>query len=197
MAMIGQPINRVDGPLKVTGHATYAYEQWEAGQPLYGFIVGATIGCGRIARIDTSSAERSPGVRLVMTHRNAPAQGTPDASIPSPHSRAKPMLNSPEIRHYGEPMALVVATTFEQARAAATLVEVDYAVEPGRFDFAARQGGISSVSFSPGPFGVDRNYAVDALIKCANPRQKIIHHFPARNFAPADFFRDRNCTRIR
>ena len=51
--MIGQPINRVDGPLKVTGRATYAYEHWDAGQPLYGFIVGATIGKGRITRIDT------------------------------------------------------------------------------------------------------------------------------------------------
>src|SRR5712671_5312484 len=118
--LIGQPINRVDGPLKVAGRATYAYEQWEAmreamreaGQPLYGFIAGATIGKGRITRIDTTRAERSPGVRLVMTHRNAPEQGTPDASIPSPHSRAKPMLNSPDIDHYGVPVALLVATTF-------------------------------------------------------------------------------------
>jgi xanthine dehydrogenase YagR molybdenum-binding subunit len=65
--MIGQPINRVDGPFKVTGRATYAYERWEAGQPLYGFIVGATIGKGRITGIVTSRAERSPDVRLVMT----------------------------------------------------------------------------------------------------------------------------------
>ena len=48
--MIGQAINRVDGPFKVTGQATYAYEHWEAGQPLYGFILGATIGRGRITR---------------------------------------------------------------------------------------------------------------------------------------------------
>ena len=53
MTMIGQPINRVDGPLKVSGQATYAYEHWDAGQPLYGFIVGATIGRGRITGIDT------------------------------------------------------------------------------------------------------------------------------------------------
>jgi xanthine dehydrogenase YagR molybdenum-binding subunit len=137
--MIGQPINRVDGPLKVAGQATYAYEHGESGQPLYGFIVGATIGKGRITRIDTTRAEQSPGVRLVMTHRNAPAQGTPDASIPSQYSRAQPTLSSPEIHHYGEPVALVVATTFEQARAAASLVEVEYAVEPGHFHFAARQ----------------------------------------------------------
>ena len=62
--MIGQPVNRVDGPLKVAGRATYAYEYWEAGQPLYGFIVGATIGKGRITRIDTerrTCTRRAPG----------------------------------------------------------------------------------------------------------------------------------------
>jgi xanthine dehydrogenase YagR molybdenum-binding subunit len=136
---IGQPIDRVDGPLKVTGQATYAAEHWEVGQPLYGFIVGATIGNGRITRIDTSDAERSPGVRMVMTHQNAPAQGTPDTSIPIPYPRARPALNGPDIHHYGEPVALVVATTYEQARAAASFVLVDYAAKPGHYDFAARQ----------------------------------------------------------
>jgi len=141
MTMIGQPINRIDGPLKVSGQATYAYEQWEAGQPLYGFIVGATIGKGRVTRIDTTRAERAAGVRLVMTHLNAPAQGTPtpDPSVPLPYWVAKPELSSPDVHHYGEPVALVVATTFEQARAASSLVDVEYAAEPGHYDFAARQ----------------------------------------------------------
>ncbi|PTL78899.1 xanthine dehydrogenase [Vitiosangium sp. GDMCC 1.1324] len=137
--MIGQPINRVDGPLKVTGRATYAYEQWDVGQPLYGFIVGATIGRGRIARIDTSRAERSSGVRLVMTYRNAPPQGRPDTTLFSSYARARPTLSGPDLHHYGEPVALVVAETFEQARAAAKFVKVDYALEPGHYDFAARQ----------------------------------------------------------
>ena len=142
--MIGKSVNRVDGPLKVSGQATYAYEYWDSdvGQPLYGFIVGATIGKGRIARIDTTRAERAAGVRLVMTHLNAPAQGipTPNPSIPLPYWVAKPELSSPDIHHYGEPVALVVATTFEQARAASSLVDVEYAAEPGHYDFAARQG---------------------------------------------------------
>ena len=110
--MIGQAINRVDGPLKVTGQATYAYEHWEAGQPLYGFILGATIGRGRITRIDTSRAEDSPGVRMVITHRNAPAQGAPDPAVPSQYWRAQPVLTGAEIRHYGQPVALVVAGDF-------------------------------------------------------------------------------------
>ena len=138
MTTVGQPISRVDGPLKVGGKATYAYEHWDVGQPLYGFIVGATIGKGRITRIDTARAERSPGVRLVMTYRNAPPQGTPDPSIPSQYSRAFPVLSGPDVHHYGEPVALVVATTYEQARAAASLVDVEYAVEPGHFDFAGQ-----------------------------------------------------------
>ena len=139
--MIGQPVSRVDGPLKVSGQVTYAYEHWEkdVGQPLYGFIVGATIGKGRVRRIDTARAEHSPGVRLVMTYQNAPPQGSRPESISSRHDRARPALNSPEIHHYGEPVALVVATTFEQARAAANLVDVDYAAEPGYYDFTARQ----------------------------------------------------------
>ncbi len=136
--IIGQPVNRVDGPLKVSGRATYAAEHWDAGQPLYGFIVGATIGKGRITAIDTAQAERSPGVRMVMTHRNAPAQGKADPSIRSAYSRAFPVLDGPDVHHYGEPVALVVADTYEQARAAAGLVEVTYAAEAGQFDFAAR-----------------------------------------------------------
>lgn len=135
--MIGQPLNRVDGPLKVAGQATYAYEHWEDGQPLYGFIVGATIGKGRITQIDTEAAESAPGVRLVMTHENAPRQGIRDESIPFEFWRAQPVLTGPDIHHYGEPVALVVATTLEQARGAANLVDVEYAGGLGRFNFAA------------------------------------------------------------
>ncbi|MFD8967240.1 molybdopterin cofactor-binding domain-containing protein [Streptomyces sp. NPDC059568] len=136
--LIGQPLNRVDGPLKVTGRATYVYEQWEAGPPLYGFILGAAIGKGRITRIDTTRAERLPGVRLVMAHHNAPPQGSRDESTFLEFPRAFTALANPEIHFHGEPVALVVATTFEQARAAAGLIDVTYTVEPGRYDFAAR-----------------------------------------------------------
>ena len=135
--LIGQPISRIDGPLKVSGRATYAAEYWNVGQPLYGFIVGATIGRGHVAAIDTNEAEEAPGVRMVMTHRNAPTQGAPDLSSLWVYSRAYPTLVGPEVHHFGEPVALVVADTWEQARAAARLVRVTYIEEPGRFDFAA------------------------------------------------------------
>jgi xanthine dehydrogenase YagR molybdenum-binding subunit len=153
--MIGEPISRVDGPLKVSGRATYAYENWNVGQPLYGFIVGATIGKGRITRIDSTRAERSAGVALVMTYRNAPPQGKRDASVPSQYDRAFPVLTSPDIHHYGEAVALVVATTFEQARAAANFVDVTYAVSPGSYDFAARQGQAYAPKTIRGLFATD------------------------------------------
>ncbi|MER8156840.1 xanthine dehydrogenase family protein molybdopterin-binding subunit [Streptomyces sp. NPDC094472] len=138
--MIGQAMQRVDGPLKVAGRAAYAYEHWEAGQPLYGFIAGATIGKGRIIEIDTEDAEGAPGVRMVMTHLNAPEQGIRDESIPFEYWRAQPVLTGPDIHYYGEPVALVVAETFEQARAAAELIEVEYTGGRGRFAFAEHEG---------------------------------------------------------
>ena len=89
------------------------------------------IGKGRIAGIDTTAAEAAPGVRLVLTHRNAPQQG-PFVHKPTIFDRPHPQLTSDTIAYYGEPVAFVVADTFEQARAAAALVKVDYAREDGR-----------------------------------------------------------------
>jgi xanthine dehydrogenase YagR molybdenum-binding subunit len=139
--MIGQPISRVDGPVKVTGRATYAYEYWQDEAPLYGVIVTATIGRGRIQEIDVSHAQRSPGVHAIITHENTPAQGARDESNPAPYWRARPTLASPRIGHYGEPVVLVVAATLEQAQAAANLVRIAYAAEPGHFDFRAHAEG--------------------------------------------------------
>lgn len=140
--LIGKPIARVDGRLKVTGKAPYAYEVQEApGAPAYGFIVEATIAKGRIADIDASAAEKAPGVLMVMTHRNAPKQGAwGPVDAKDRFARSSPQLASDRVRYYGEAVAFVVAESFEGARAAAKLVRVRYAVEPGEFDMAAAQG---------------------------------------------------------
>lgn len=138
--LIGRPIDRIDGPLKVTGRATYAYEHAMDGAA-YGYIVGAAIAKGRIAAIDTAEAEQAPGVLHVMTHRNAPSQ--PDfgpavtPTVPEVFTRARPMLATDRVRYYDEPVALVVAETFEAARAAAGLIKVRYKEEPGVFDLRA------------------------------------------------------------
>jgi xanthine dehydrogenase YagR molybdenum-binding subunit len=135
--VIGAPINRVDGPLKVTGGATYEYEEWGLGQPLYGYIVGATIGHGTITKIDTSRAEQARGVRRVLTHRDAKGQRMPGKPEFDRYSEAYPVMYSADVATYGEPVALVIAETYEQARAAASLVDVTYQVSDGVYDFAA------------------------------------------------------------
>ena len=137
---IGRPVDRIDGPLKVRGRATYAYEH-AIDDVAYGYILGAAIAKGRIAEIDISDAEKAPGVVGVMTHRNAPPQ--PDfgpavtPTVPEVFTRARPALNSDSVRYYDEPVALVVADTFEAARAAAGLIRVRYEEETGTYDLQA------------------------------------------------------------
>src|SRR5260370_9157510 len=124
--IVGKPLNRVDGRLKVTGGARYAYEM-QQDSALYGFVVEASIAKGTIRSIDTRAAEKAPGVMLVLTHRNAPPQGTGN------HRQAHPVLTSPQVTHYGQPVAFVVAESFEQARAAAYLVDVKYDRSSGKY----------------------------------------------------------------
>src|SRR6202051_5007828 len=130
--IVGKPLDRVDGRLKVTGCARYAYEVQQGPATACGCVVDASIGRGRISFIDTGAAERAPGVVLVLTHRNAPEQGTGN------HHEAHPVLTNPEGSLYGQPVAFVVAETFEQARAAAYLVRVTYDRSPGKY--ALRDG---------------------------------------------------------
>src|SRR3978361_1705301 len=124
--VVGKPLKRVHGRLKVTGGARYAYETQQR-DVLYGFLVEASIGKGTIKSIDTRAAEKAPGVVLVLTHRNAPAQGTGN------HREAHPVLIGPQVTRSGQPIVLVVADTFEQARAAAYLVDVKYDPAPGKY----------------------------------------------------------------
>jgi xanthine dehydrogenase YagR molybdenum-binding subunit len=130
--VVGKPLDRVDGRLKVTGGARYAYEVEQGPTTAYGYVVEASIGKGQIKSIDTGPAERAPGVILVLTYRNAPEQGAGN------HHVAHPVLTGPEVQYYGVPVAFVVAETFEEARAAAYLVRVNYDSAPGKF--ALRSG---------------------------------------------------------
>ncbi|THD54647.1 xanthine dehydrogenase family protein molybdopterin-binding subunit [Phenylobacterium sp.] len=127
---VGKPLDRVDGRLKVTGGATYSYEVLQAPNTAYGYVVQASIGKGRILSLNTRAAERAPGVLYVLTHLNAPPQGEGN------HHEAHPVLTGPQVAYFGQPIAFVVAETFEQARAAAYLVEVSYDRQPGNFVLA-------------------------------------------------------------
>jgi xanthine dehydrogenase YagR molybdenum-binding subunit len=132
MTVVGQPLDRFEAKLKTTGTATYSYEYHDVAPNIaYGYILGAAISKGRIKSIDTRQAESSPGVLGVVTYRNAGPLGVGKFYV-------QRMLASPEIDHYHQPIAVVVAETFEQARAASSLIRVDYTRTPGRFDLAAQ-----------------------------------------------------------
>jgi xanthine dehydrogenase YagR molybdenum-binding subunit len=134
---IGKAVDRYEGPLKVTGTAPYAYEVEPPSPPAYGVMVSASIAAGRITAIDTAAAEASPGVKLVWTHLNVPAQGPRperyDFFTPSP----RPALQSDRIYYFGQQVAVVVADTLENAQAGAALVEVTYAADAPMADFHA------------------------------------------------------------
>ena len=135
---IGLPLDRVDGRLKVTGKATYAFEYAAQGAAAYGVIVPAAIAKGRVVAVDTRDAERTPGVLLVVTKDNAPPQ-TPwgPVDLPDRFARAVPALDTDAVRYFGVPVAFVVADTFEHATAAAMSVRVHYAPLPGEYDLRA------------------------------------------------------------
>ena len=131
LKVVGKPTDRIDGPLKTTGTAPYAYEQHKAApNAAYGYVVGAAIAKGRIARLDTAAAKAAPGVLAVVTHENAGKLGKGDKNTAR-------LLAGPEIQHYHQAIAVVVAETFEQARAAASLIQVDYAKQNGVYDLEA------------------------------------------------------------
>ncbi|KQM19426.1 aldehyde oxidoreductase molybdenum-binding subunit PaoC [Novosphingobium sp. Leaf2] len=148
MRVVGQPTARIDGPLKVSGKAPYAYEHHDVpGKPAYGYVVGAAIAKGAIRSIDTAQAERAPGVITVVTHRNAGKLGKGRMNTAN-------LLGGPRVEHYHQAIAVVVAETFEQARAAAAMIDVDYARDGGTFDLAAAKTGAAEQGGENAPTAV-------------------------------------------
>jgi xanthine dehydrogenase YagR molybdenum-binding subunit len=136
---VGQPLQRVDGPAKVTGEATFAAEH-KVNNLAYAGLVCSTIAKGRIAAIDTSEAERAPGVIGVVTHENNPRLARPPLLEVQHLDRGLaasdlPVMQDAEVHWDGEPVAVVVAETLEQAEHAATLVRVRYDAEAPQVSF--------------------------------------------------------------
>jgi xanthine dehydrogenase YagR molybdenum-binding subunit len=128
--VIGHPTSRIEGPLKTTGQVPYAYEHHDvAPNQAYGVVVGSAIAKGRIASMNLEAAQSAPGVIAIVTAANAGKLGQ------GKYNTAK-LLGGPEIQHYHQAVALVIAETFEQARAAAERVDVTYTSTDGTFDLA-------------------------------------------------------------
>ena len=125
---IGEAINRIDGILKVTGAANYSTD-FAIKNIAYGFMIKSTAAAATIADIDTSDAEKAPGVIAVVSYKNAPKLA------PAGNLKGGVVFQEPKVDFYGQHIAVVVAETFEQARFAARLVKVNYQKTDAVTDF--------------------------------------------------------------
>jgi xanthine dehydrogenase YagR molybdenum-binding subunit len=133
----GEPIDRVDGKLKVTGGAQYAVEV-PVNRVAYAVLVTSPMANARITRVDFAKAERAPGVLAVLSHGDAPKL-PPQPTIAtrvSPTDRQLQLFQDDRVHYANQPIACVVADTLEHAQRAAALVDVAY--ERGEVTVAAK-----------------------------------------------------------
>jgi xanthine dehydrogenase YagR molybdenum-binding subunit len=134
-SVLGQALSRVDGDAKLRGAAKYAAE-FDHAKLCYGVMVRSTVPSGTITAIDSAAAKRMPGVIFILTHENAPTLPKKGrAAVNPPAGREMTLFQDTTIRYNGEPVAVVVAETLEQATAAANAVHVRYSESPATLKF--------------------------------------------------------------
>ena len=179
---MGQPLDRVDGPLKVTGQARYAGEFPEEGL-LHGSVVSSSIACGRVLSIDASEALALPGVVAVIDHLQRPTIASYDKDYEDADSAEgspfRPLYND-KVLYSGQPLALVVADNLELARYAGSLVRIEYDTESHQTDLLSLQGEAKPAPAElPEPRGnFQAEFAGAALSLDLNYSTPIEHHNP-------------------
>jgi len=167
---VGRPVSRIDGPLKVQGAARFAAEFAPDGM-VFAAVAFSTIAKGRISLLDTKEAEAAAGVVLVMTHRNAPRM-KPMPMFGSNGMAAGgddlPILQDDRIHWNGQPVAVVLADTQEQADHAQSLIRVAYEAEPATTAFeTAKAKGTEPAEFQGEPLQLSIGDAEAALAAAA------------------------------
>ena len=182
LAVVGRPTDRIDGPRKTTGTAPYAYERHDvAPNQAYGFVLGAPIAKGQITRMATDKAKAAPGVLAIVTALDL-AEPLPLGKMNIAH-----LFGGSEISHYHQAIAIVVAETFEQARAAAGLILVECDRTPGKYDLAKEEpnapleGGSSGEGSGAPP--VERTGDFDAAFAVAPVKLDQIYTTPDESHA--------------
>ncbi len=165
-AIIGADLPRIDGPLKTTGRATYAAD-YNFPHLAYAVGLGSTIGAGTIASVDTTAAEKMPGVLLVLTHENI-GDLLSTGGRGSGTGEARVALSDNTVNYWGQFVAVAVAETFEQAQAAAAAISVQYDAQKPNLaeDFFAddiqmrtnSKRGDTDSAFASAPVKVDQVY---------------------------------------
>jgi xanthine dehydrogenase YagR molybdenum-binding subunit len=181
--LVGAQVSRIDGPLKVRGAARFAAEVPMEGMA-YASLAFGTISKGRIATLDTSAAQDAPGVVLVMTHQNAPRMKPPPTFLASEKGAAGdnlPVMQDGRIHWNGQPIALVLAQTHEQADYAASLIRATYAPEEAITSFEeAMSHGLQPGMFAGSPLSVQTGDA-EAALAAAPYQVDLTYHTPRHN----------------
>ena len=168
---VGRPVSRIDGPVKVQGAAPYAAE-FPLDRMLYAALVFSTVARGRISTLNTAAAEAAPGVRLVMTYRNAPRMKPMPLFMTAEKAcggNDLPVMQDAKVYWNGEPVALVLADTQEQADHAVSLIEIAYEEEPSITSLdAAKAQGLEPGQFMGQPLSYDSGNAEQALAAAAH-----------------------------
>ena len=186
--LIGAAVSRVDGPLKVQGKARFAAEFPLEGM-VYAALAYSTIAKGRICALDTSAAEAAPGVVLVMTHRNAPRlKPTPlfGSKDKAAGGDGLPIMQDDRIHWNGQPIAVVLAESQEQADHAKSLIRADYQTEPATTSFeAAKVQAREAPAFQGEPQKLDIGDA-EAALAAAPYKVDRIYRTPRQNHNPIE-----------
>jgi xanthine dehydrogenase YagR molybdenum-binding subunit len=172
---------RVDGRAKVTGAARYPADDPVPGA-LHGFLVTSTVARGEVVGIDTSDALAHPGVVAVYTHLDLPRLTVP----PFPYVKGFIPLQGTAVHHAGQPVAIVLAATVEQAVEGANLVRVDYRAEPPTASIdAATEPPHLPLPFRGRPNEIARGDAESALA-AAEVRLDVRYSSPTRHHNPIE-----------
>jgi xanthine dehydrogenase YagR molybdenum-binding subunit len=205
---IGQPVSRLEGREKVTGTAKYAGE-YDAPDLLYGYVVSSTITKGKIKSIDTAAASALPGVVDIITHENRPSTAWFDfqyADMDAPPGTVFKPLKDGEIKYNGQPIALVVADTFEMARFAVTKINLHYETEDFNTDLEANAAkarepkkGLASMLKPPPPKPTgdfDEAYESSFVKTDSKFRHGTEHHNPMEMFATTAIYEGKGKLKI-
>lgn len=174
---VGEGFDRIDGLLKVTGAARYAMD-YPVQNAAHGLLFKSVVASGRILDIDTSAAEKSPGVLAVITHKNAPKLNERSGI------RGGAMLQSPNVDFFGQTIGIVVAESFEQARTAARLIKVSYEKAEGKVDFE-KLAGTAIPSKNQNSADVVRG-DVESAFRSAEHKIEAVYETPIEHHQPME-----------
>jgi xanthine dehydrogenase YagR molybdenum-binding subunit len=205
---VGKPISRLEGHLKVTGSAKYAGE-YQADDLLYGYVINSTVTKGKIKSIDTSEVKKIAGVIEVFTHENKPSTAWFDfqyADMDAPPGTVFKALKDNDIKYNGQPIALVVADTFELARYAATKLDIVYEQEDFETDLKTNleksrdpKKGLASMLKPPPPKPTgdfDKEYENSFIKTDSHFSHGTEHHNPMEMYASTVIYEGKDKLKI-